>query len=867
MAGATFPRIKNWAPEILTNSDLNDEIDNILENLGPAGVDDYSSNATQMRLTTDPGEVGTESLASSLAGELERLRHQIKEMKGDVPQWYSSSSYSLSTLGASFGGGLSSYRVISGRNRTASSQAIALVPAGNARTATLKGATTPFLYSIANTQYSVTADVNITQLTTAAATNNTCLINDDGLGGEEHTKYIGEYGTDLIVDNMGSNISSLAGKLAGFSLVSGGNTEYFVARVESSTRLTGVNRGFFFDSSDAPIPRIACSDNNTISLMKLTWLFINTNGELAATYNEPRVSKEEPGSPAAGDYWFDLNSTAWKSFASSWSNASATLVGYCMQNTTATMCARSIDYFKAHDEVNNIYLTVYDATEIRSTKRGCRVTVNGSPVYYEEDYVRWDMDTDLDTGVSETANTQYFLYISELGKPVISDVAPAERPDLKGMYHPHHTWLCVGQAFNNASSDLSSVLSYSDYSDTNYVIENSVASNALILRMQAPPQLRFNVRNATATSGVPQKIRVLPGHNMTVAAGSTLGTESAVESQLFQYMIGYNGRAEPGISWEVFPSTHLANSTAEAGNADGQFTLYSKASRTGVPVRAIATLISTQTDAGTWASVPTVTKLSPYGTSVQRIRSYTAASTYSLIVPPLVYFMDVELIGGGGGGGGGGSTSGSNSGGGGGGGNGVVPYSQVIPVIPNETLSLTVGAGGAGGGGALAAVSTAGSAGGATYIQRLGTDIIRVRGGLGGNYGAWNATVSAGGAGLSGGYSILGPYSSSGGGGAGRAVSAGDNGTAGETSLYASGGAAGAGAAGGGGGGGGGGAGTGAGGAGGAGQTTDGSAGAGFGAGGGGGGGANNNGSGGGTGRNGGAGSGGRIRLKWTINT
>ena len=79
--GATFSRLKNWIAETLTYADLNAEIDNILTNLTTSGVDDYSTNATQMRLTTDPGESGTESLATSLAGELERIRYAIKEIK------------------------------------------------------------------------------------------------------------------------------------------------------------------------------------------------------------------------------------------------------------------------------------------------------------------------------------------------------------------------------------------------------------------------------------------------------------------------------------------------------------------------------------------------------------------------------------------------------------------------------------------------------------------------------------------------------------------------------------------------------------------------------------------------------------------
>ena len=57
-------------------------------------TDDYSVDNTQMQSTTDPGEVGTESKPTTLAGELERLRFAVKELKqwclGTIAQWYES---------------------------------------------------------------------------------------------------------------------------------------------------------------------------------------------------------------------------------------------------------------------------------------------------------------------------------------------------------------------------------------------------------------------------------------------------------------------------------------------------------------------------------------------------------------------------------------------------------------------------------------------------------------------------------------------------------------------------------------------------------------------------------------------------------
>lgn len=81
-AGATFSRVKSWiSGEVLTASDLNAEFDNILNNLTPAGIDDYSATATDMRQTTDPYPLLSESLATSLQGEIERLRYQVHQLK------------------------------------------------------------------------------------------------------------------------------------------------------------------------------------------------------------------------------------------------------------------------------------------------------------------------------------------------------------------------------------------------------------------------------------------------------------------------------------------------------------------------------------------------------------------------------------------------------------------------------------------------------------------------------------------------------------------------------------------------------------------------------------------------------------------
>lgn len=85
---------------ILTAAIYNADHVNHITNSTPAGLDDYSVNIAQMQETTDPGETGSEVLATSTAEELKRIRFVIKEMKfGAVArEWYETASNDIDTL-------------------------------------------------------------------------------------------------------------------------------------------------------------------------------------------------------------------------------------------------------------------------------------------------------------------------------------------------------------------------------------------------------------------------------------------------------------------------------------------------------------------------------------------------------------------------------------------------------------------------------------------------------------------------------------------------------------------------------------------------------------------------------------------------
>jgi len=460
--GATFSRVKTWiSTEDVIFSDLNAEFDNILTNLTASGVDDFSANVSQMQSTADPGEVGTESLATSIAGEIQRLRQLIAEITGEN-KWYESPGTSLLSLSNALGGGTTDNRIVSGRVRTTSAQPLFLVPHGAARTITAKGATTNLIYFVAGTQYTISTDVTLTNLTAAPSTNNTTLVNDALATADPlYTKFTGENGSSIVVDAMGSEITALVGKFAAFKLA-GASTEYFIAFVESTTKLTRAFRGHFFDSADAVGPRSAYTDNDVITLMKLTWVFGTTAGALTATYNNPIWADDEPTSPAQGDYWFDISANVWKVYGvSSYATANAHLLGICFQDATNTIGARSYEFFKNYDDENTVELIYVSATEVRSRQQGQICSVWGASIHNDRSIHSWDITLDLDSGVTETASTAYYLYLTETGDTIMSDVRPYDRTeDLRGHYHPFHSWRCVGHVFNDASSNITEVESY-----------------------------------------------------------------------------------------------------------------------------------------------------------------------------------------------------------------------------------------------------------------------------------------------------------------------------------------------------------------------------------------------------------------------
>jgi hypothetical protein len=347
--------------------------------------------------------------------------------------------------------------VISGATRAASGQPDFLRAAGSGGGAEfdILGATTNLVYTANATSATVSTDITVSSLTVAPSTNNTCLINDSSYSGGNSTKYEGEGTGTITIDTAGSEITSRVGEYVALK----GTNEIMLAFVESATTLRNCFRGFFFDDSGDPIVRETLSNNDTLTLMSLGWVFGEDNGTtFDVSYRSPYIQADEPASGVTDDYWFDQVNNIWKRYdGANWITIDRTLLGLVVIDGTDCIATRSLDFSKSFSDFVDLEVTLESVTKVRSAKAYSSISVYGATKDYHGAPVEWDISSDLESGLTEASDTLYYLYVTEQGDTIISDERPYNRvADLQGFYHPYHTWRYVGVCYNDGSSDLTS---------------------------------------------------------------------------------------------------------------------------------------------------------------------------------------------------------------------------------------------------------------------------------------------------------------------------------------------------------------------------------------------------------------------------
>ena len=370
-------------------------------------------------------------------------------------------------------------RIVSGATRTSSNQPNYLTANGSALSLTIDGATTNLVFDVNGAAVTCSTNITVSSLTAAPSSNNTALVNMSDAADQELTRYWGEQKNKFVtpqskdavadplyetitVDAMGSEITGLVGNICAFKINDGSNDEYFLGYVKSTTEITQCFRGHFLDSSGVPVNRIKFANNDTITLMKLAWVFLTDDGTTAdVTYTNPVWSFDQPGSPVTGDYWYDLSVSQWKRYSgSAFVSINRTLIGIAFSDATNCLGTRSMDFYSKYESTNTIGVERSSTTNCRASNLHGNLFVYSGNLDFKLYTPEWNITTDLastvtkDAYLAETASTWYYLYLKDTGDRVISDIGPVKRDDILGDYHPHNPWRCCGLVFNNSSSDL-----------------------------------------------------------------------------------------------------------------------------------------------------------------------------------------------------------------------------------------------------------------------------------------------------------------------------------------------------------------------------------------------------------------------------
>jgi len=454
MAGL-FSRLKIWNPgEDLTASDLNGEFNHFLSNIDAEHSEGYSANLSEMQGTEDPGGLGSENLTQpiSVAQEIERLRFVVNRIIGKS-YWYENPSESLEGLNSTVSGifDVKPTRIISGAKSTLSGFP-KFIQANGATGVRLNASSgVPFTCFIDANFYTLTSNVDSGVLS-AQPSNNTAILASSLGGGQSSTAV-----TEFTLSSVGASIVSSIGKQQIFSIVNGGNTEYFLGTVTSATTIGGIKRGYFYDTANLPVSPIALTTGHTITMLRTTYVFLKTDGTLSVSYSPPTYNGTAPVSPAINDYWYDIVNNTWKIYNGSWVVANAIYIGMCAQGPVNTVCARSDDFFLNFSSVNCINLReVTNTTVSTRNDETANISVYGTVIRNDfKDYL-WDMTQNLLPGETEASSTTYYFYLNNIGTSYISSVAPINELARFGYYHPNEALRCIGFCFNNQSSNLTS---------------------------------------------------------------------------------------------------------------------------------------------------------------------------------------------------------------------------------------------------------------------------------------------------------------------------------------------------------------------------------------------------------------------------
>jgi hypothetical protein len=356
----------------------------------------------------------------------------------------------------------------------------------------LASSTDPLEMTIDGTAYTLEAELTSDDL--ALASNSTCLVADSDIAGDPvWSKTLGEHGGVILIDTIGADIIALNNTIQCFKITNGSETEVFIAYIKTTaSMLVPILRGI------GGTDRIVFSDNDTITLLKAHYIFLDNDlSTIDTTTTHPAYGKNSPNSPITGDYWWDTENKTWQRYSgATWETLGRIYLGYAICDFSSCLWVEHVDFDLPWDDFIGDYEFLSNAGPgegIQSyTADILKLSVAGNYIETNEISISGLNFTKIEPGYTEQASTWYYLYISNLGDLILSPIVPRKKDHRRGWYHPKEYWRCVAFFYNDGASDF--IFSYSnpgsgkiDFSAVGIVISDSTTGGLKTLHLNLAP--------------------------------------------------------------------------------------------------------------------------------------------------------------------------------------------------------------------------------------------------------------------------------------------------------------------------------------------------------------------------------------------
>lgn len=321
----------------------------------------------------------------------------------------------------------------------------------------------------------------------------------------------------------GSTVSSFSISVGTITLSLNATASATVTVSFTTYSIQRAQRGKFFLSTGLPSSRSQIVTGDTITLLKLAWIFLKNDNTLTLTYNTPTWSLVAPSVPSIGDFWFDESTTTWKSYSAlGFQESGCVYIGQAVLDGTACVAARSQEPFKIYSPSNEFDLEVSpDQLSVRPKNLTSSLAVYGMNYYWGAKTRLWDASS-LEIAGTLAASTTYYIYIKESAEFVLSLLAPADRRgDLGGYYHPTKSWRCLGYDITTTGSlfDPITLVSFFRIDEkffigTGYIQTRDIADNAV-------------VTSKIPNNAITQAKRVVLGEQISASSGTFTTTSGS----------------------------------------------------------------------------------------------------------------------------------------------------------------------------------------------------------------------------------------------------------------------------------------------------------------------------------------------------